>query len=67
MNPWVDFSVLLIISLSTLNCSTKWKTKKESQSILHSAWKAKAKRYMSYKETACVDLLQGITTEKGEE
>lgn len=67
MNPWVDFSVQMIISLSTLHCSTKWQTKKKSQSILYSAWKAKTKRYMSYKETACVHMLQGITTENGEE
>lgn len=67
MNPWADFSVQLIISLSTLHCSTKWQTKKEPQSILYSAWKAKTQRYMSCKETACEDLLWGITTENVEE
>lgn len=55
------------ISLSTLHCSTQWQTKKEPQSILYSAWKAKTKRSISYKETACVDLLQGIATENEEE
>lgn len=53
--------------LSTFHCSTKWQTKKEPQIILYSAWKAKTKRYMSYKETTGVDLPQGITTEKEEE
>lgn len=48
--------------LSTLHCSTKWQIRKEPQSILYSARKAKTKRYMSYKETAFVDLPQGITT-----
>jgi len=61
----VDFSVQLIISLSTLHCSTKWQTKKEPQSAPYSAWKAKTQRYMSCKETACEDLW-GITTENGE-
>lgn len=67
MNPWADFSVQLIISLSTLHCSTKWQTKKEPQRILYSAWKAKTQRYMSCNETACEDLLWGITTKNGEE
>lgn len=49
MNPWVDFSVQLIISISTLHCSTKWQTKKEPQSILYTAWKAKTKRSMCCK------------------
>lgn len=53
--------------LNTLHCYTKWQTKKEPQSILYSAWKAKTKRPMSYKETACVDLPQGITTGNEEE
>ena len=55
------------IFLSTLHCSTQWQTKMEPQSILYSAWKAKTKRSISYKETACVHLLQGIATENEEE
>ena len=40
---------------------------KEPQSVLYNAWKAKTQRYVSYRETACEDLLWGITTENVEE